>query len=641
MRHQDVTGERVAADCAGPGRLGLALILVASFMVVLDFSIVNVALPSIQRELAISAASVQWVVTAYAIAFGGLLILGGRVGDLYGRRRLFLAGIGVFTIASLAGGLAHDPVLLIVSRVVQGGGAAMVAPAALSLITTGFPEGPRRTRALGLYGATASAGFVAGQVLGGVLVEFFSWRSVFLVNVPVGLAALLLAPRLLQESKGPRAGRRLDGLGAALITVAVAALVYAVSQAGITGLRSARMLVPLALSALAATAFAVTEHRHADPLVRPALLRARGLRGASALMLLLGLWNGGEMLVLSLYLQQVLRMSPLAAGLTIAPQGIIGLATGLLGARLAGRLGIHRVLVLTGVAATAGFVVLTQLPSGPGYHPLLAAVMLVGFGTAGTAFGSMVTASNGVADNDQGLVGGVINTSRQLGAAIGAALLPAVAEAVSRAGHGAVAGDRAAMLTGAVAAGLATLVALSAPLAGVKKDQHGQHPAVDVVGPRQAQLHQDAADVLFHGPLGHPELAANAGVRQAFGHQRQHLALARRQRIQRVIGAPGRDELLDEQRIHHRAPPHDPVERLDEVGHVGDPALEQVAAALPAGQQIHGLLDLDMGGQHHDRGVGEILPDHPGGIQPFGGLARWHPDIHHHQIRPVLPDQGE
>jgi hypothetical protein len=165
--------------------------------------------------------------------------------------------------------------------------------AALSLITTGFPEGPRRTRALGLYGATAS----------------------------VGLAGLLLAPRLLRESKGPRAGRRLDGLGAALITVAVAALVYAVSQAGITGFGSVSMLVSLALPALAATAFAVTEHRHADPLVRPALLRARGLRSASALMLLLGLWNGGEMLVLSLYLQQVLRMSPLAAGLTIAPQG--------------------------------------------------------------------------------------------------------------------------------------------------------------------------------------------------------------------------------------------------------------------------------------------------------------------------------
>lgn len=452
----------VVGPAAGHGRLGLPLILVASFMVVLDFSIVNVALSSIERELGISASFVQWVVTAYAIAFGGLLILGGRAGDLFGRRRMFLAGIGVFTAASLAGGLARDPVLLIASRVVQGSGAAMVAPAALSLITTGYPEGPRRTRALGLYGATAAVGFVAGQVLGGVLVEFLTWRSVFLVNVPVGVAALLLAPRVLRESKLPRAGRHLDTAGALLITFAVAALVYAVSQAGTSGVGSPSVLIPLGLSGLAAAAFAAAEQHHADPLIRPALLRTRGLRNASTLMLLLGLWNGGEMLVLSLYLQQVLHMSPLEAGLVIAPQGIAGLITGLLGSRLAGHLGIHRVLVVTGLSATAGFAVLTQLPVGGGYNPLLAAVMLVGFGTAGIAFASMVTASAGIANRDQGLVGGVINTSRQLGAAVGAALLPTIAGAVDRPGHGSLAaGDRAAMLTGALAAGLATLVAVA------------------------------------------------------------------------------------------------------------------------------------------------------------------------------------
>jgi EmrB/QacA subfamily drug resistance transporter len=461
-RGRQADPDTAPADTPRHARLGLPLILVASFMVVLDFSIVNVALASIQRELGISASSVQWVVTAYAIAFGGLLILGGRAGDLYGRRRMFEAGIAVFTAASLAGGLAHDPVLLIAARVVQGGGAAMVAPAALSLITTGFPEGPRRTKALGLYGATASVGFVAGQVLGGVLVEFLSWRSVFLVNVPVGLAALHLAPRILSESRLPRARRHLDTPGALLITVAVGSLVYAVSQAGITGVGSASVLIPLGLSALAAAAFVADQQRHADPLVRPALLRARRLRSASTLMLLLGLWNGGEMLVLSLYLQQVLHMSPLETGLVIAPQGIIGFATGLVGARMAGRLGIQRVLVITSIAATAGFLVLTQLPASGGYNPLLTAVTLVGFGTAGTAFGSMVSASAGVADNDQGVVGGVINTSRQLGAAIGAALLPAVATAVHRTGHGSIAvGDRAAMLTGAMAAALATVLALS------------------------------------------------------------------------------------------------------------------------------------------------------------------------------------
>src|SRR6201986_12163 len=185
--HQD--GERSG--------LRLALILVASFMVVLDFTIVNIALPSMERDFGVSTSVVQWVVTGYPIAFSGLLILGGRAADMLGRRRIFIVGLLVFSLASLAGGLAGDPVLLVASRIVQGAGAALVAPAALSLITTSFPAGPRRTRAIGLYGSMASVGFVAGQVLGGVLVEWTSWRAVFLVNVPVGLAAAFLAPRLI------------------------------------------------------------------------------------------------------------------------------------------------------------------------------------------------------------------------------------------------------------------------------------------------------------------------------------------------------------------------------------------------------------------------------------------------------------
>src|SRR5215475_4589870 len=191
---------------ARPG-LRLALILVASFMVVLDFTIVNIALSSIEREFGITTSAAQWVVTGYAIAFSGLLILGGRAADLLGRRRMFVIGLIVFSLASLAGGLAGDPVLLVASRVVQGAGAAMVAPAALSLITTSFPAGPQRTRAIGLYGSIASVGFVAGQVLGGVLVEWTSWRSVFLVNVPVGLAAAALAPRVIGDV-GPGASAR-------------------------------------------------------------------------------------------------------------------------------------------------------------------------------------------------------------------------------------------------------------------------------------------------------------------------------------------------------------------------------------------------------------------------------------------------
>ena len=453
--------------------LALALILTAAFMVVLDFSIVNVALPSIEAELGFPGDAVQWIITAYAIAFGGLLILGGRAADLFGRRRMFIAGLLVFSAASLAGGLAHDPVLLVASRLVQGAGAALVAPAALSLITTGFAEGPQRNRALGIYGATASVGFVAGQVLGGVLVEFTSWRAVFLVNVPVGLLAVALAPWLLGESRQRRPGTRLDGTGALLITVAVAAAVFAVSQLDVLGWASPILLGATVLAVVAAVGFAVVERHQPDPLVRADLLRMPGLRKASTMNLLLGLWNAGELIVLSLYFQQVLHDSPLATGLAIAPQGIIGFTAGVFGARLANRVGVRRVLVLTSAVTTLGFLVLTRLPATGGYSPLLAAVMLVGFGTAGTAFGTMVTASHGVADDDQGLVGGVINTSRQIGAAIGAALLPAIAGAVDRGGHTLASGDRAAMLTGAVAAALACAVALRGVARSSPRARHG------------------------------------------------------------------------------------------------------------------------------------------------------------------------
>jgi EmrB/QacA subfamily drug resistance transporter len=438
----------------------LALILVASFMMVLDFSIVNVALASIQRELHLSASVVDWVVTAYAIAFGGLLILGGRAADLLGRRRMFVIGLVAFSLASLSGGLAQDPVLLLASRVVQGAGAAVVMPAALSLITTSFPEGRERTRALGLYGATASLGFVAGQVLGGVLVEFTSWRAVFLVNVPVGIVAALIAPRVLGHSanlRDTRAGRHLDVRGALLITAAVALAVFAVSEGNVFGWVSLPVLGSAVVAVAAGLAFALAEARHPEPLVRLDMFRHAGLRRGSALALLLGLWNGGEMLVLSLYFQQVLHESPLVTGLAIAPQGMAGFMAGMYGSQLAAWFGgVRRLLAVTGALAAAGFLVLTQLP-GSGYSPLLLAVMLIGFGTAGTAFGSIVIASRGIPDRDQGLVGGMINTSRQIGAAIGAALLPAVALGVGR-GAGA-SGDRAAMLTGAIASGLAMLIA--------------------------------------------------------------------------------------------------------------------------------------------------------------------------------------
>jgi EmrB/QacA subfamily drug resistance transporter len=341
-------------DRTGYSRAVLTLILTAAFMVVLDFSIVNVALASIQRELGFPAAAAQWVVTGYAITFGGLLILGGRAADLFGRRRMFVTGLIAFSIASLAGGLAQDPILLVAARAVQGAGAALVAPAALSLITTGFPEGPARTRALGLYGATASVGFVAGQVLGGVLVEFTSWRAVFLVNVPVGLAAVLLTPRLLGRGRERRTRRRLDVGGAALITVAVASIVFAVSEGGAVGWTTPWVLAATMLAVLALAGFALAERRHPDPLVRADLLRLRSLRKGGALIMLVGVWNGGELLVLSLYFQQVLHDSPLLTGLAIAPQGMVGFAVGAAGAVAAGLATLIAVSMRTRPAARHG-----------------------------------------------------------------------------------------------------------------------------------------------------------------------------------------------------------------------------------------------------------------------------------------------
>jgi EmrB/QacA subfamily drug resistance transporter len=437
------------------------LILVASFMVVLDFTIVNIALPSIERDFSVTTSVVEWVVTGYAIAFGGLLILGGRAADMLGRRRIFIVGLVVFSVASLAGGLAGDPVLLVASRIVQGAGAALVAPAALSLITTSFPPGPRRTRAIGLYGSMASVGFVAGQVLGGVLVEWTSWRAVFLVNVPVGLAAAFLAPRVIAVPAGGKApapdprqrGRRFDVRGAVLITAAVALAVFGISQGDVLGWTSPLVLGAAVIAVGAAACFVVAETRHPAPLVQPRLLLRPGLRNGATLAFLLGVWNGGELLVLSLYMQQVLHFSPLATGLIIAPQGLAGFTMGMLGPRLAGRFGVRRVALAAGVSATIGFAALTQLPA-VGYSPLLFVVILVGFGGAGTAFGSIVLASRELSDGDQGLAGGVVNTSRQVGAAVGAALLPAVAESVSG-----VSGDRAAMLAATAAALAATAVA--------------------------------------------------------------------------------------------------------------------------------------------------------------------------------------
>ncbi len=434
----------------GLSGVALALVLVASFMVVLDFSIVNVALPSIHGALHFGGDSVQWVVTAYAITFSGLLILGGRVADLFGRRRSFIAGLLIFAWASLAAGLSGDAVTLIVARAVQGVGAAIVAPASLSLITARIPEGPRRTRALGFYGATASIGFVAGQVLGGVFVQYMGWASIFLINIPVGLIAALLAARLISSDRRRGSVAHLDLAGALFATLSVAAIVFAVSEGTVLGWTHLLVVGAFVATVVALAAFVAVERSHPHPLVQLRLLGRANLSSAAVLTLLLGAWTAGELVVMSLYLQQALHDSPVVAGLVIAPQGVVGFVTGMYGGSLIRRLGMRRLLVASTFAVGLGFLGLTAMPSSGHYGVALVAVVLVGFGTVGTVFGTTVMATEGMADSDQGLVGGVINTTRQVGAAIGVAALVAVAEgAHASSGTSTVGGDRLAMFVAA------------------------------------------------------------------------------------------------------------------------------------------------------------------------------------------------
>jgi EmrB/QacA subfamily drug resistance transporter len=466
VRHLGVTAGRIGARAsqrdganaaAHPGA-ALALILAVAFMVVLDFSIVNVALAAIERELHAGATSVQWVITAYAITFGGLLVLGGRIGDLFGRRRMLVIGLVVFSVSSLAGGLAHSIGVLIAARAVQGVGAAIVAPAALSLITTSVPEGHQRTRALGFYGATASIGFVAGLVLGGILVQFFDWRAVLWVNVPIGLCAAALAPSLIPAPQ--RAGRRarLDVSGALLVTAAIAAIVYTVSEGPVVGWLSGKTVLFGVIAFVLLAGFVAVEQRHPSPLVRLDILRIRQLAAANAFTMMLGAWSAGELLVMPLYLQLVLHYSPLVTGFAMAPQGVIGFLGASRGARIVRRVGTRRYLMLSGAASAAGLGVLAGFVALRSYPLLLVGFMLAGYGNASGAFGATVAATQGITDSEQGLAGGLVNMSRQVGAASGVAVTAAII------GTGVVSGesvglDRASVFAVAASALAAVLLA--------------------------------------------------------------------------------------------------------------------------------------------------------------------------------------
>jgi EmrB/QacA subfamily drug resistance transporter len=439
----------------GRERLILGLLLGAQFMIAVDFSILNVALPAVGEGLGFPLAHVQWIATAFALPAAGFTLLAGRAADLLGRRRLFLAGMAVLGVASLVGGLATSPGVLLAARVFQGLATAVVTPAGLALLTTAFPEGPARQRALGLNGALMSAGFTAGAVLGGLLTDLLSWRWAFLINVPVAAAVLLLAPAVLPAAR-PAAGRtRLDLPGAVTVTAGLLLVVYGLTRAGEAGWADPLTLGALAAGAVSLAAFVAAERRAAAPLVPPRVLTRRTVVVGNVAGLIAFVTETSLVFVLTLYLQEVLDFSALATGLSF---GVLGAGTvlgGMLGGRAVGRFGNRATLVAGGLlqaAATAALVLLG--PGGGWLWLLLAATFAGGVGNMLVIVGFMVTATAGLPDDEQGMATGIATMTQQVGITLGIPVMSAIVTATMGSDTGA----------GAVLSGVRTAIAVNAAL---------------------------------------------------------------------------------------------------------------------------------------------------------------------------------
>jgi EmrB/QacA subfamily drug resistance transporter len=417
-----------------PGRwapkwLVLLLVCVGQFMVVLDISIVNVALPSIETDLHFSTTSLQWVVNAYTLSFAGFLLLGGRAADLFGRRRIFLFGLALFTIASLVGGTAQNQAMLLGARALQGLGAAVLAPATLTILMTSFSEGPARARALGVWSAVASAGASAGALLGGILTDALSWRWILFVNVPIGLIALPLARRFLPESKADAAHRHLDVLGALTVTGGLVALVYAIVSSQGHSWLAARVTVPLVIAVVLLLGFLVVQAKVARvPLVPLRIFSSRSVAGGNVVMLLLFCAMFGSWYFETLYMQRVLGYSPLQAGLAFLPQTVLIAVGAQVTARLVTRVGPRRLILVGTVISAAGLAWLSGItPDSPYLRDLLGPFLLIGLGMGLFVTPVTVAGTTGVPRGDAGLASGLLNTSRTVGASIGLAVLATLA----------------------------------------------------------------------------------------------------------------------------------------------------------------------------------------------------------------------
>ena len=406
----------------------LALLVLAQFMVVLDVAIVNVALPTIKNDLGFSQESLQWVITAYAILFGGVLLLGGRLADLLGRRRIFMIGMAVFTISSLLDGLAWSAGSLIVFRGLQGLGAALLAPAALSILTTTFSEGRERNVALGVWGAASGSGGAVGVLLGGALTSALSWSWIFFINVPVGVAVLALSPVLLRESRAQLDHRHFDTAGAASITGGLMLLVYALTRASQHGWYTTETIGLLAASAALIVGFVLIEIRSPAPLLPLRIFRLRTLSASNINALLMGAAIFSQFFLLTLYMQQVLHYSALKTGVAYIALTLAIIAFSGVSQALVTRVGIRLVLTVGMTLAAGGLVLYAQLPvHGHYFSNLFPAFLLSGLGIAFAFVPMSIGALTGVRPADAGVASGLLNTNQQVGGAIGVAIATTIA----------------------------------------------------------------------------------------------------------------------------------------------------------------------------------------------------------------------
>ena len=420
----------VAAEPNPRRWLILAVVGTAFFMTILDVAIVNVAIPSIEIDLKITRQTVEWVIIAYSITFGGFLLLGGRMADLLGRRRIFVAGVILFTLASLACGLsksANSAGLLIAARSVQGLGAAIISPAALSIVITTFTEGSERNKALGIWGALGGSGAAAGVLFGGIIVKYLGWEWIFFVNIPVGALVLAATPRIIPESRLEVTQRRFDVPGALTVTGGLALLVYAISKAPDVGWGSARTIVLLIGSVIVLAAFVVIELRESAPLMPFSIFRNRSLTAANVVALLMGMVIFANFFVLTLYVQQVLGWSPLRTGVTfLATAGTTVLWAGVAQA-LTTRFSARPVIVAGLLTLAVALYLYTRIPVNGHFWPnLLPAYLIFAAGLALTFIPVSIAALAGVAQPQAGLASGLLNTTQQIGGAIGVALVTTI-----------------------------------------------------------------------------------------------------------------------------------------------------------------------------------------------------------------------